>query len=198
MNRVFAWPVGQEPLSRRLRRGAAPAAIYFVGSLLGGAALGLVLAVGAAAASSSVVEQALVCVALLALALQAFGTGRWLPQLRRQVPRQWQARGLFFAAAAWGIMLGFGLITWIHNAIFYVAIALAMAFADPRLAMVYGVLFGGVRGLVPLAHLTIMRNEVAACALETRIQHARRSRRMQLTYVAVGFLAVTSFVGANI
>jgi hypothetical protein len=152
------------PLSEvgRGHRYRTTAAWFVVGSTVGGAVLGLLVAVLALAvgALSLTVDQTILSalgVAALALASDLNLGGFHLPIHHRQVNERWldQFRPWVYGAG-FGWQIGTGLATYIMTAGLYLLIALAALTGKPWLGLVCGLLFGVTRGLSVLLgrHIT--------------------------------------------
>jgi MFS family permease len=154
-------PCGQSMLSQitpfgeraRNHRFGVTAAWFVVGSVLGGATLGVIAALGAAAASAADVsnDAALAAVAVLAIVAAAVDSGVLgfrPPFFRRQVNEDWlpRYRGWLYGAG-FGWQVGVGIATYIMTAAVFLTVAIAMLTASPIAAFAIAVLFGLVRGL---------------------------------------------------
>ena len=146
-------PLAEQARGHRYR---STAAWFVLGATVGGASLGLclaVLAAGVAAAGAS--DTTLVTIAcgaaVVAAAADARIAGFHLPFHRRQVNEQWldQFRPWVYGAG-FGWQIGTGLVTYIKTSAVYLMVVLAALTADPWLALSIGVLFGLVRGLAVL------------------------------------------------
>lgn len=128
-------------------------ALWFVaGAVVGGATLGLALALLAlavhAAGLSDAVVAGLACGAcLLAAASDLRLGGLTLPVHHRQVNEWWldQFRAWVYGAG-FGWQIGTGFVTYIKTAAVYLLVVLAALTASPWVALGLGVLFGLVRG----------------------------------------------------
>jgi hypothetical protein len=143
------------PLSEagRGHRFRATAAWYVVGSILGGASLGLcVAAVTVAVDAISLTSREAILVALGASAVAVTSDaglgGFHLPVHHRQVNERWLDRFRpWVYGAGFGWQIGTGLATYIMTAAVYLMIVLAALVREPGLGVAFGVLFGLVRGL---------------------------------------------------
>jgi hypothetical protein len=154
-------PCGQSMLSQitpftdraRGQRYAVTALFFVVGSVVGGATLGVAVALGAALLSAVDLssDAALAVAAVLALAAAAVDAGVLGPRppfFRRQVNEDWlpRYRGWLYGAG-FGWQVGVGVATYIMTAGVFLTAALAMLTADPLAAFAIAVAFGLVRGL---------------------------------------------------
>lgn len=160
MHDVLATPVrraGQkcEAVSPFTGMGGWPTVAYGIAAVSGGAMTGGLLAVaGVALRMMNVVRPeigtaiGLTAAGLLtavALVLQARGRVQPLPQRHRQLPRRlrlWPSRTR--AAIVWGFMLGSGVFTYLHYAAAYIIATWVVVSGSLR----FGVIVGGVYGLV--------------------------------------------------
>jgi hypothetical protein len=146
------------PLAERGRghRYRTTATWFVVGSVLGGASLGVVMAILAlavAALSTSMTDMTTVAVAAGAITLAAevrIGGFR-LPMHCRQVNERWldQFRPWVYGAG-FGWQIGAGLVTYIKTCAVYLMIVLAAFTGSPEVALLVGIVFGLVRGLAVL------------------------------------------------
>lgn len=143
------------PLAERGRghRYRTTATWFVVGSVLGGASLGLVMALFAsavAALGASVTELAWVAIVAGAITIAADARigGFRLPTHGRQVNERWldQFRPWVYGAG-FGWQIGTGLATYIKTCAVYLMIVMAALTGSPEVALLVGVLFGVVRGL---------------------------------------------------
>ena len=146
------------PLAERGRghRYRTTAAWFVVGSVLGGASLGLVMALLASAVATlgaSVTELASVAIVAGAITIAADARigGFRLPTHGRQVNERWldQFRPWVYGAG-FGWQIGTGLVTYIKTCAVYLMIVVAALTGSPDVAILVGVLFGLVRGLAVL------------------------------------------------
>jgi hypothetical protein len=170
MNRLFAWPVGQDRHEYTRAK-----SLYLSGAIVGGLALGTVIAwlVGVAAAIPNpwLILIALVLF-LLATIAEIHGTMAWWPEAKRQVPAQWMAHGAAYAAPRYGLSLGFGIVTFIHHPAFYGLIALLVLNGSMALALVAGLTFGLSRGIQPAVVGWMNRDETRAVDLQRSLRLA--------------------------
>ena len=143
------------PLSEagRGHRFRATAAWYVVGSILGGASLGLCVAGATVAVDAiSLTSREVILVALgasaVAMASDARLGGFHLPVHHRQVNERWlDSLRPWVYGAGFGWQIGAGLTTYIMTAAVYLMIVLAALVRQPWFGFAFGVLFGLVRGL---------------------------------------------------
>ena len=126
---------------------------FVVGSVLGGACLGLLMAalaagIGAVGASSMLLTSVAAVACLVTIAADAGVGGLHLPIHRRQVNERWldQFRPWVYGAG-FGWQIGTGLATYIKTCAVYLMIVLAVLTGSPTTALLVGVVFGLVRGL---------------------------------------------------
>jgi len=146
------------PLSERARGHSyrSTAAWFILGSTVGGATLGAVMALGAAAVDSW--QPAATTLGLLALgaALVAATSdsrvaGVALPIHRRQVNERWLDHyRQWVYGAGFGWQIGSGVSTYITSSAVYLMIVLGALTAAPGVALAAGTGFGLVRGLAVL------------------------------------------------
>lgn len=144
------------PVSERARgnRFWITAGWYVLGAVAGGAGLGSICASGAwLVGRTGVSEVALLVVASLAavccVASDLGIAGRSLPVHPRQVDERWLAvyrRWIY--AAGYGVQIGFGFATYIMTSAVYLTAALAVLSTSWSAALLVGVVFGAVRGLL--------------------------------------------------
>ena len=145
------------PLGERGRgqRWELTSAWLFVGHVIGGAALGALLAavgwtlrtlVGPADAST-----ALVMIALVAVVGAAVDLAGWRLPGTRQVDERWLTtyRGWVYGLG-FGVQLGFGLVTVVNTALLGAVLVAGVAVSAPA-ALVLGVVYGATRGVMATA-----------------------------------------------
>jgi hypothetical protein len=126
---------------------------FVVGSTVGGATLGVIVALLTVVANAlSFTPRELILVALgasaLAIASDTNLKGIQLPVHHRQVNERWLDRFRpWVYGAGFGWQIGTGLATYIITAGLYLMIVLAVLTGEPWFGLVVGVLFGLVRGL---------------------------------------------------
>jgi hypothetical protein len=143
------------PLGERARssRWGVTVTAYVLGSVLGGAAVGVVAAaLGSLLPSSwrgSATAGLLVATLLLGgLLLDERAGGLHLPTCRRQVDEAWlgRYRGWVYGAG-FGLQLGLGVVTTVASATVYATVLLCALSGSPPLGLALGTLFGLVRAL---------------------------------------------------
>jgi hypothetical protein len=152
-------PLAEQGRGHRYR---TTASWFLAGSVLGGASLGAVMALVAAAvgslgASATELAVAAVIAGAVTLAAEIRIGGFRLPVHHRQVNERWldQFRPWVYGVG-FGWQIGAGLATYIKTYAIYLMIALAALTASPTLALLIGITFGLVRGLAVLLgrHIT--------------------------------------------
>jgi hypothetical protein len=143
-------PLAEEGRGHRYR---TTAGWFLVGSVIGGATLGAVMALLAAAAAtlhaSSAVLAAIAAAAAVGTLAADAGIGSFrLPIHHRQVNERWldQFRPWVYGAG-FGWQIGNGVATYIKTCGVYLMIVLAVLTGSPTTALIVGVVFGFVRGL---------------------------------------------------
>ena len=153
-------PCGQSMLSqitpfteRAQHHFGVTAGWFVVGSVLGGATLGVIAALGASAMSAAGLssDTALAILAVLALVAAAVDAGVFgirPPFFRRQVNEDWlpRYRGWLYGVG-FGWQVGVGIATYIMTAAVFLTVAVGVLTASPAAAFAIAVLFGLVRGL---------------------------------------------------
>lgn len=193
MNRVFAWPDGQ---GRRNSPGWQSVA-FLLAATVGGTVLGGVLAlVGTLGGLVSFQARQMIAVPALfvVVVLQLAGSMGFLPQRRRQVPREWMRGSRLVWTVAFGLTLGVGVVTWLRHAAAYAIPVLLFVLADPALALFCGALFGFARGLSPLWSRLIARTEPAALRLERWLRGRAFTLGMRLSGAFAAGLALAIIV----
>ena len=156
MGFVLTWPVGHATHSRRGSppAPALPVVAYTLAAALGGGVAGYGLAQAGTLASetSYTVDAALVAtasaIALTAIVLQWYGRVDPLPERQAQVPRQWLLwRRPPFTAAAFGVMIGSGVLTRLMHATAYVLAAMVVVAPSVEAGALIGVVYGMSRGM---------------------------------------------------
>lgn len=150
------------PFSERARghRFWLTAVWFILGSVLGGAGLGALGAVGALMIEAISLPVAVgfalaACCALVTAASDTTMFGFRLPIHPRQVNEHWLARyRRWVYAAGFGAQIGTGLATYIMTAAVYLVPILGALSGSPSIALLLGVLFGLVRGLGVLVSVT--------------------------------------------
>jgi hypothetical protein len=143
------------PLAERGRghRYRTTATWFVVGSVLGGASLGVVMAlfataIGALATTGTELVSAAVVAGAITVAADTRIGGFRLPVHHRQVNERWldQFRPWVYGAG-FGWQIGAGLATYIKTSAVYLMIVLAALTGSPYVALCVGIAFGLVRGL---------------------------------------------------
>lgn len=173
---------------------------YFVGALTGGATTGVVAAavaalVRAAGLSTTTVASMAAAAAVCAAALDGRWLGPTLPHHRRQVNEDWLGRyRAWVYGAGFGWQIGTGVATYIMTAGVYLVVVLAALTADPLVAVLLCVAFGGFRGSMVLIGATITSAERLRRAHE-RIEAWREPVRRTLVVVLACAAAVLAIAG---
>ena len=164
-------PCGQSMLSQitpfgersRNQRFAFTATWFVVGSILGGATLGVVAAAGAVATSAADLstDGALAIAALLAVACAAVDSGCLgvrPPFFHRQVNEDWlpRYRGWLYGVG-FGWQVGVGVATYIMTAAVVLTVALGALSGSALAAFLIAVAFGLVRGLTVFLTARVQR-----------------------------------------
>jgi hypothetical protein len=194
------------PLGERARssRWGATVAAYVLGSVLGGAALGLLpAALGALLPSSwrgSPTAGILVAALLLAGLLLDSGVARLrLPTWRRQVDEAWlgRYRGWVYGAG-FGVQLGLGVVTIVTSATVYATVLLCALSGSPPVGLALGILFGLVRAL-PVLGLARIHDRAALHRLFHRLEHwaPRADRLARATLATAATALVVAAVGRS-
>lgn len=151
------------PFSERSRghRYWVTALWFAAGSVVGGALLGGIGALGALAVRAVGPPATLMCAVaagccLVAAAGDADGVPVRLPLIPRQVNERWlSGYRRWFYASGFGAQIGFGLATYVMTAAVYLVPVLGAVSGSPLLAVSGGLLFGTVRGLAILLTATV-------------------------------------------
>lgn len=191
------------PLGERGRGQRWPLTVgaYIVGTLVGGALLGVVLGVAGEATTAVGLGDAArgvlaVIAAGVAVAFDAPGSPLTLPRWRRQVNEDWltRYRGWVYGLG-FGIQLGFGLVTIVVSAVIYLAFALGILTGSIYGGLAVGLTYGLVKGVAVLLTATVrdpddlitfFRRLDAMRALSTRLAFVAD------VMVAIGLLAVAA------
>jgi len=154
---IFTWPVGHaehhEGAAVRRVPPFLPVATYVVSSTIGGAATGAALTLlGQPARSGGVAREvtAGLLAALVVLACWCEWNGRMRPfvERRAQVPRRWMGWSHpSTTAAAFGLMIGAGVFTYLKHAMAYVLAAAVILAPTPEVGVLVGALYGFGRGM---------------------------------------------------
>lgn len=151
MTHVFTWPVGRAPHSPRPWRPPpfAPIAVYTVIATASGAMTGLLIA--EAGALLTLLAHGLPVAIAGALGVVAMASEmqlrmRPLPQARRQVPRHWTLwPNRVKLAAAFGLQIGAGALTYLEYATAYTLAAILLVAPHPLLGLAVGAIYGAGR-----------------------------------------------------
>lgn len=191
-------PVGE---TARGQRWWLTVTAYVVGSVLGGAVIGLALgALGAAV--SSVVEIGmplrlglLAATALVGAGIDAAVLPLRFPSWRRQVDERWltEYRGWVYGAG-FGFQLGTGFATIVPAAVTYTAFAAALLSLSPAGGLAVGAAFGLMRSL-PLLLTARLHTAAALYAATRRVEAAEPTAGRiavlgQLTIAATAVAAI--------
>lgn len=179
----------------RQHRYALTASWFLVGALLGGATLGVGIAVVAVVVHSlgPSIEVALALASLAALGASLADLGIFgiqMPVLRRQVNERWldQYRGWFYGLG-FGWQIGAGLTTYVMTAGVFATVALASLSGSWSFALAAGCVFGFVRGLGVFVGARA-RSPMALRKLLSRLDGLDRTMRL----VVAGVLLVSGLV----
>lgn len=187
------------PFGERSRNNsfARTASAHVIGSVLGGAMLGVVagavgLVITAAIGPSDTVRSAIVLAAAsAALVLEATSRERLLPTRTRQVDENWiqSYRGWVYGGG-FGAELGFGISTIITTTLVHLMVVAMLLVGSFPLAVTIGAAFGLVRGATVLAARKVDSPE------RLRLFHQRLDGlRSQSRSGAVASLALATAVG---
>lgn len=196
MNQVFAWPVGQEGSRPKLRYPLA----FLLASVSGGGGLGFLLA-GVSEMTKPMAGPApraiVSLIAFCALLLEILGHMGFFPQRRRQVPRRWLAWGSGRSAVAFGLTLGFGVLTPINHAAAFLLLAAIALRGSPLLGLVVGLVFGLVRGAVPLTHRLLVSDMDLAARLQSLLGSRRFEFAVRTSLASLGVVLLIDMVSAH-
>jgi len=186
------------PLGERAKGNSwtVTAGAHIVGALLGGTALGLLLApLTLATAPLSTTAALWLLAALLVATATADALGVPIPTIRRQVDENWLTayRGWVYGFG-FGAQLGFALVTIITSWATWAAIGAAVLTGSPGGAVAVGATFGLARGLVLLAARPVDSPEALA-RLHRRIATAAPTTA-KATRVALGALGAAAATAA--
>jgi sulfite exporter TauE/SafE len=180
------------PLGERARnsRFAVTAAAYAVGSVAGGALIGVI----AGAVGSWWAPPAIVAVGACVAAAWAEASGVRLPGTRRQVNEEWMTRyrGWVYGAG-FGFQLGLGVVTIVTTAAVYATVALAVVAGSVTGGAVIGAAFGLARAL-PLIGVAGVEQADQLRAFHRRTQSWAASGRVG---AAAGLAALAAVVVAR-
>jgi hypothetical protein len=195
MNRVFAWPVGQD---QGFSSPIAHAILYSVAATAGGAILGTAVAIATVALRAvpgGILVPAAAILAFMGACLQVTGRMGWFPQRRAQVPGSWLLLSPIRYALAFGGILGFAALTFLHHAVWYSWFAAIVAQRDPQLGVLAGALFGVTRGLVPVVVRVFLRSPSKAEAGHRFLAGQRFGLLARWALVAAGVLLTVGIAG---
>jgi hypothetical protein len=157
MGMVLTWPVGRgtcQAGSAPRPAPLAPVAAYVLACGLGGALTGSVIAQlgamtrGVLVGSRPALLAAAGLTALVAVACEWRGQMRPLPERRAQVPRRWlQWRRPALTAAAFGLMIGSGVLTYLKHAAVYALAAMILVAPSVSAGALIGAIYGSSRGM---------------------------------------------------
>jgi hypothetical protein len=175
------------PLGERARGNKywVTASSYIAGSIIGGATMGLLVAIvvvlvptGPQDVEASWVAPVVALAVAVACVLDLLSVSDNLPP-RRQVDKEWPMvlKGWAYGLG-YGAQLGFGAITVVNSAIPYVLIPAIIVLGTPEVAILSGVAFGMTRGLLILRSRWV-RDERDLLRLGAEIERvANLSRRV--------------------
>ena len=181
MNRVFAWPVGRGQYSLPIRYSL----IFALSSTAGGAAIGsVILVLLALTGGLSVIPAVTAILAFVAVIGEALGRMMFLPERRAQVPRDWLGYSPLRFASGFGLMLGFGVVTYLRHPAFYAVLAAVVANGEATVALATGIVFGVTRGLAVIANRAF-RSEMSARKFERYVSSPAFELRFRLLLTGV-------------
>jgi sulfite exporter TauE/SafE len=188
------------PLGERARssRWGVTVAAYLTGSVLGGAAVGLLAsAVGSllpqAWRGSSTALLLLAALLLTGLLLDRRTAGLHLPTWHRQVDERWlvRYRGWVYGVG-FGVQLGLGVVTIVPSATVYATVVLCALSGSPAVGLAVGVLFGLARAL-PVLGLARTQDRAALHHSFRRLARwAPRADRLAQGALATGAAALVA------
>ena len=183
-------PLAEQGRGHRYR---TTATWFVLGSVLGGASLGAVMAllaagVGALAVSGTLLAAVAVVTGAVTLAADIRIAGFRLPVHYRQVNERWldQFRPWVYGAG-FGWQIGCGLATYIKTCAVYLTIVLAVLTGRPGVALMVGIVFGLVRGLA----VFLGRRITSTVALADFHRRFMAADRLALAAIVVCEAAVT-------
>ena len=177
---------------------------YVLGSVVGGAALGLLAAALGSLLPSSWRGSPTAAILVAALLLAGLIVDSWvarvrLPTWRRQVDEAWlgRYRGWVYGAG-FGVQLGLGVVTIVTSTTVYATVLLCALSGSPPVGMAMGTLFGLLRAL-PVLGLAGIHDRAALHRLFHRLDRwAPRADRLARATLATGAAAlVVSAVGRS-
>ncbi len=175
---------------------------FIVGSVLGGALLGVGAALGAGLVSwmslPPVVAVLTAAVCCLACLFSDSGTvGVHLPLHPRQVNERWlMAYRRWVYASGFGFQIGVGFATYVMSAAVYLVPVLGVLSGSPALAIALGLTFGAVRGLAVLLTSRV-RDPAALFELHRRLDRWAGPSRTAVMVVMAGAAAALAAVAAG-
>jgi hypothetical protein len=188
------------PLGERARtsRWGLTVTAYVLGSVLGGAAVGVVTAaLGSLVPSSwrgSPAAGIVVAALLLAgLLLDLRTAGLHLPTWRRQVDEAWlgRYRGWVYGAG-FGLQLGLGVVTIVASATVYATVLLCALSGSPPVGLALGTVFGLVRAM-PVLGLAGAHDRAALHRVFHHVERwAPRADRLARATLATGAAALVA------
>ena len=188
------------PLGERARssRWGVTVTAYVLGSVVGGATVGLLAAaLGSLLPPSwrgSPAAGVLVAAVLLAgLLLDLRVAGLRLPTWRRQVDEAWlgRYRGWVYGGG-FGVQLGLGVVTIVTSATVYATVLLCALSGSPPVGLALGTVFGLVRAL-PVLGLAGMHDRAALHRVFHRLERwAPRADRLARATLATGAAALVA------
>jgi hypothetical protein len=200
MNDVFSRPVGAGcTTGRRVTRGMPwrDVTVYAAACMVGGALTGsLVAAVGlavrdVAGVSNAAFFAAAIGVVVIASVLELSGRVAPLPQRRRQVPRRWLFwRRRSVTAAAFGVMIGSGVLTFLEHATAYALWVLVAGVPDLATGAALGAAYGLGRGLA--LQVTWLSDTLLGHRLRWEVLHDRHRSTATVLVVASLVAAMTT------
>lgn len=149
---------------------------FVIGALAGGALLGTLGAIGAAAVAAlpgvGWILPAGIVMAVIGTASDLRLGGFHLPLVPRQVDETWLRKyRRWVYAAGFGVQIGSGFATYVMTGAVYLTLALAMLTGSPLTAFRICLLFGGARGLAVLVG-AIARTPAGLRQLLSRVDRA--------------------------
>jgi hypothetical protein len=190
------------PLGERARRAkwAVTTAIYLLGSVLGGAAIGTLAGLAGSVALGGVGLRPRVALVAGALAVGfAWELARGnVPGPRRQVNEQWLGRYRSWVyGLGFGAQLGAGVTTVVVSSAVYAVVVAAFAAASPGTGAAIGAAAGALRGATVLAGATVTTPQ-RLMGFHERMRALQRPVRsaaltVQLVLVGVAILAVVAW-----
>jgi hypothetical protein len=188
------------PLGERARssRWGLTVTAYVLGSVLGGAAVGVVTAalgslVPSSRRGSPAAGIAVAALLLAGLLLDLRTAGLHLPTSRRQVDEAWlgRYRGWVYGAG-FGLQLGLGVVTIVASATVYATVLLCALSGSPPAGLALGTVFGLVRAL-PVLGLAGAHDRAALHRVFHHVERwAPRADRLARATLATGAAALVA------